>query len=113
MDESFGKKFAGKYIFESISWGRSNRITGECTKVHPVTRVSSIDMKKLQAMMLDATMIKRPKAVTYEVLVSENTDQGLPPSLGEILMAMADKVNGYGKESRDKLKKLKRRCGLE
>ena len=113
LDEQFGKQFKGTYVFKAISWAVSNRITSECTQLNPITRQTSIDLKKLQAMTLDASMVKRPSNVTLTMLEDENTETGLPLALGELLMAMADKVNGYGQEDRENLKKLKRQWGLE
>jgi len=112
IDDHFGKEYQGKYLFVGISWGVSNRITAECTKVNPVSRQSVIDLKTLQARMLMATLVQRPKIITLEHLLDE-TKKGLSPALGELLMAAADKVNGYSKEDREEVKKLKQRWGLE
>ena len=112
LDGTFGKEFSGTYVFQSITWAVSNKITSECTMLNPLTRITAIDLKKLQAMTLDATMIKRPNSITIEVLMDEDTKTGLPLPLGELLMAMADSINGYGEEDRDSLKKLKRQWGL-
>ena len=112
LDNYFGKEYSGKYVFQTISWATSNRITGDCTSVDPVSRRSSVDLKRLQALMLDATMIERPKEITLDLLMSEEPDKGLPPALGDLLMSLADKVNGYGDEDRDQAKKLRKQWGL-
>lgn len=111
LDERFGKEYSGKYVFESITWGRSNEITSECTSVNPLTKQSKVDLRRLQALMLDASMVERPKAITLEKLLSE-TD-GIPMSLGELLMSAADYVNGFGNKEREELKNLKQRWDLE
>jgi len=111
LDERFGKEYKGKYLFEGISWGISNRLTAECTKVNPVTRQSIVNLKELQAKMLIATLIEKPKIITLEHLMDE-TSKGLPTALGEVLMAVADKVNGYSVEDREELKKLKGQLGV-
>jgi len=112
LGEQFGKEYKGKYIFAGISWGISNRLTAECTKVNPVTRQSIVNLKELQAKMLMATLIEKPKVITLEHLMDE-TSKGLPTVLGELLMSIADKVNGYSVEDREELKKLREQLGLE
>jgi len=112
LGEQFGKEYKGKYIFAGISWGISNRITAECTKINPVTRQSIINLKELQARMLMATLIEKPKIITMEHLLDE-TNKGLPIALGEVLMTVADSVNGYSAKDREEIKKLKQRCHLE
>ena len=111
-EDYFGKEYMGKYVFQSISWAKSNEITSQCTATNPLTRQTTVDLKRLQALTLDAVMIDRPKAITLQKLMNEGED-GLPLSLGELLMGMADKVNGYSKEDREQLKKLKLGWGLE
>jgi len=111
-DKDFGSKYSGKYVFIPLSWGSSNRISGECTKIDAATKRSSVDIKMLQARMVMATLIEKPKIITLEHLLDESSD-GLPVALGELLMAASDKVNGYSKEDREALKNLKTRWGLE
>lgn len=111
LKDEFGKEYKGKYIFQSISWGKSNEITSKCTSVNPHTKQSKVDLKRMQALMLDATMIERPSLITLQKLLDE--ENGIPMSLGELLMQVADYVNGFGEEERKKLKNLKRRWNLE
>lgn len=111
-NKDFGSKYAGKYVFIALSWGTSNRISGECTKINAVTKKSSVDIKTLQARMVMATLVEKPKSITIEHLLDESSN-GLPVALGELLMAAADKVNGYSSEDREALKNLKVQWGLE
>lgn len=110
IDDRFGKEYSGKYKFCSISWGTSNRLTDECTTIVPGAKKTIVDLQKLQAKMLDATLVERPKAITFESLMEPN---GIPVVLGELLMGIADQVNGYGEGDRAALKKLRQRWGLE
>jgi len=112
LDDRFGKQYKGKYVFSGISWGISNRIGAECTKINPVTRQSIVNLKELQARLLIATLIEKPKIITLEHLLDE-TSNGLPLALGELLMMFADSVNGYSAKDREEIKKLKQRCHLE
>lgn len=111
IDSRFGKEYKGKYVFQSITWGRSNEITSDCTSINPLTKVNKIDLRRLQALMLDATMVERPKAITQEKLLS--LQDGIPMALGELLMAVADKVNGFGSKEREELKNLKQQWNLD
>jgi len=111
-EKDFGSKYKGKYVFVGISWGISNRITGECTTVNPLTRKSIVNIKDLQAKMLIATLIEKPDVITLEHLMDEGKN-GLPSALGEVLMAAADKVNGYSSKDREEVKNLKERWGLD
>ena len=108
-EEDFGSEFAGKYVFESIAWGTANQISSDCTKIDPIGRRSSIDLKELQARMLDVTLVERPKSITLDRLTAKD---GIPVALGEFLISIADQINGYSEEDRDRIKKLKQRCGL-
>jgi len=112
LDDRFGSQYKGEYLFVSISYGRSNAITAECTKVHPLGQRTEIDVKTLNAKMVLATLIKKPKIITLEHMVDESSN-GLPTALGELLMAATDYVNGYSPKERDRTKKLKEQWGLE
>lgn len=111
IDSRFGKEYKGKYVFQSITWGRSNEITSLCTSINPLTKQTKIDLRRLQGLMLDATMAERPSAITQEKLLS--LENGIPMALGELLMAVADKVNGFSTKEREELKNLKQRWNLE
>jgi hypothetical protein len=108
--EDFGEEFAGQYVFESIAWGTANQISSDCTKIDPITRRSSINLRELQGRMLDATMTVKPKSITLDRLTAKD---GIPVALGEFLISVADQVNGYSDEDRDRIKKLRQRCGLD
>lgn len=108
--EDFGKEFAGKYVFETLSYGTSNQISSDCSTIDPLTRKTKIDLRELNAKMLDATMTERPNSITLETLRSKD---GIPAVLGDFLSQVADYVNGYSEEERDRLKKLKQRFGVD
>ena len=107
--EDFGPEYAGKYVFETISWGALNQITSDSTTIDSVTRKGSIDIKKMNAKILDQTMTERPKTVNLDALIQVH---GIPGPLGEFLMDIADEVNGGSEAERERIKKLKQRCGL-
>jgi hypothetical protein len=107
--EDFGREYAGKYVFETLSYGTSNKISSDCTSIEPTTRKTNIDLRELNARMLDAVLVERPNSITLETLRSKD---GIPAALGEFLSEIADLVNGYSPEDRERLKKLKQRFGL-
>lgn len=69
--EDFGPEYAGKYVFETLAWGALNQITSDCTKLDPVSRKGSVDIKQLNAKMLDATLTSRPSIITFDALISQ------------------------------------------
>lgn len=111
LDKRFGSEYAGTYKFRSITWGRSNEITSNCTSINSLTKQSKIDLKRLQALMLDATMVERPSAITLEKLLS--LENGISMVLGELLMSVADHVNGFSNKEREEVKNLKQRWNLD
>jgi len=96
VGEEYGKKYKGKYVYRSISWGKQNTLTEQCTRYSPGGQ-SRIDMKLLQAKLVMATLREAPKAITLSHLVDES-DNGLPAGLGSRMMQIVDKVNNIQPE---------------
>jgi hypothetical protein len=85
IDERFGKKYAGRYVFREISWAKRSRIIQKHTKYHPTSgQVVNSDYIAIQAETIFASLKEQPenKPVTLEKLLSE--DDGIPIALGEI-----------------------------
>lgn len=99
VDERFGKEYAGKYVFQEISWAKRSRIIQKHTKYHPITgQVIHSDCVAIQAETILASLKEHPQAVTLEKLLSE--DDGVPIGLGEILRKAANRVCGLTREER-------------
>ena len=61
LDERFGEKYAGCYVFGEISWAKRSRIIQKHTKYHPVTgQVVSSDYVAIQAETIWASLKEQP-----------------------------------------------------
>jgi len=95
LDESFGKEFAGRYIFQEISWAKRSRIIQKHTKYHPISgQVASSDYIAIQAETIWASLKEQPphKPITLEKLLNE--EEGVPIGLGELFSQIVNKLNG-------------------
>jgi len=96
IGEEYGKKYKGKYVYRSISWGKQNSITEQCTKYMPGGK-TRVDMKLLQAKLVMATLRESPKVIRLSHLIDES-DNGLPVALGSKIIQLVDKVNSVQSE---------------
>ena len=95
LDERFGKEYAGKYVFEDISWARRSRIIQKHTKYHPTTgNVVSSDYVTIQAETIWASLKEQPenKPITLKKLLSE--EDGIPIGLGELFSKVVNRLCG-------------------
>jgi len=95
IDERFGKEYAGKYVFQEITWAKRNRIIQRHTKYSqmPGKGVKS-DFVAIQAETVWASLKQQPehKPISLEKLLSE--EDGIPIELGELLSKVVNKLNG-------------------
>ena len=95
IDDRFGEEYAGKYVFQEISWAKRSRIIQKHTKYHPITgNVRSSDYVAIQAETIWASLKEQPenKPITLEKLLSE--DDGIPIALGESFSKVVNKLCG-------------------
>jgi hypothetical protein len=95
INERFGKEYAGRYVFQEITWAKRSRIIQKHTKYHPITgQVRSSDYIAVQAETIWASLKEQPasKPLTLEKLLSE--DDGIPVSLGELFSRIVNKLCG-------------------
>lgn len=107
IDEKFGKEYAGRYVFQEISWAKRSRIIQKHTKYHPQTgQILSSDFVAIQAETIWASLKEQPpnKPITLEKLLSEGED-GIPVQLGELFSQVVNKLCGLTSEE------LKNSCG--
>jgi len=98
LDDCFGKEYAGKYVFQEITWAKRNRIIQKHTRYHPVSgQVVSSDFVAIQAETIWASLKQQPanKPITLEKLLSE--EDGIPIELGELFSKIANKLCGITK----------------
>jgi hypothetical protein len=94
VDERYGKEYAGKYVFQEITWAKRNRILQKYTRYNPQTgSVVTTDYVAIQAETVFASLVEQPenKPITLEKMLSEAED-GLPITLGELLSKTANKL---------------------
>ena len=95
LDNRFGEEYAGRYVFEEITWAKRSRIIQKYTKYSQMTgQVVSSDYVAIQAETIFASLKEQPesKPVTLEKLLSE--EDGIPVGLGELFSKIANKLNG-------------------
>ena len=94
VDERFGKEYAGRYVFQEITWAKRNRILQKYTRYNAQTgTVITTDYVAIQAETIWASLKQQPenKPITLEKLLSE--DEGVPIGLGELLSRITNKLN--------------------
>jgi hypothetical protein len=95
VDERFGKEYAGRYVFQEISWAKRNRILQKYTRYNPQTgSILTTDYVAIQAETVMASLKEQPpsKPITVEKLLSENSEEGVPIELGELFSRIANKL---------------------
>ena len=95
VDQRFGKDYAGKYVFQEITWAKRSRIIQKYTKYHPVSgQVLSSDYVAIQAETIWASLKEQPKnePITLEKLLSE--EDGVPIGLGELFSQVVNRLCG-------------------
>jgi hypothetical protein len=94
VDERFGKEYAGRYVFNEITWAKRNRILQKYTRYNPQTGgVLNVDYVAIQAETIIASLREQPehKPVTLEKLLAE--ENGVPIGLGELFSQIVNRLN--------------------
>jgi hypothetical protein len=88
----YGEEYAGKYVFQELTWARRSRIIQKYTRYHPLSgQVVSSDFIAIQAETIWAALKEQPAnaPITLEKLLGE--EDGVLIALGELLSRV---VNG-------------------
>jgi hypothetical protein len=99
MDERFGREYAGKYVFQEITWAKRSRIIQKYTRYSQQTgQVVTSDYVAIQAETIMASLKEQPpnKPITLEKLLSE--EDGVPIELGELFSQIVNRLNAVGLE---------------
>lgn len=94
IDERFGEEYAGRYLFQEISWAKRSRIIQKYTKYSQHTgQVISSDYVAIQAETIWASLKEQPKhkPITLKKLQSE--ENGIPIGLGELFSQIVNRLN--------------------
>jgi hypothetical protein len=101
IGEEFGREYAGKYVFQELTWAKRSRIIQKHTKYHPLTgQVQSSDYIAIQAETIMASLKEQPpnKPITLEKLLSEEPERGVPIALGELFSQIVNRLNNVSLE---------------
>jgi hypothetical protein len=99
IDERFGKEYAGKYVFQEITWAKRSRIIQKYTHYSQQTgQVVTSDYVAIQAETIMASLKEQPpnKPITLEKLLSE--EDGVPIELGELFSQIVNRLNAVDLE---------------
>jgi len=101
IDERFGREYAGKYVFQEITWAKRNRIIQKYTRYSQQTgQVVTSDYVAIQAETIMASLKEQPtnKPITLEKLLSEDPEKGVPIELGELFSQTVNRLNAVSLE---------------
>jgi hypothetical protein len=99
IDDHFGKEYAGRYVFQEITWAKRSRIIQKHTRYHPLTgQVVGSDFVAIQAETVWASLREQPahRPVTVEKLLGE--EDGVPVELGELFCKVANGLCGITRD---------------
>lgn len=86
-------EYAGRYVFQEITWAKRSRIIQKHTRYHPISgQVLSSDFIAIQAETIWAALKEQPpnQPLTLETLLGE--ENGVPIALGELLSRIVNNL---------------------
>ncbi|MCL4410226.1 MAG: hypothetical protein M1356_07945 [Gammaproteobacteria bacterium] len=92
IGNEYGAEYAGRYVFQEITWAKRSRIIQKHTKYHPISgQVQNSDFIAIQAETIWAALKEQPQTnpLSLEKLLGE--ENGIPIPLGELFSQV---VNG-------------------
>ena len=95
LDKRFGIDYAGRYVFQEITWAKRSRIIQKHTKYHSLTgQVLKSDYIAIQAETIWAALKEQPEntPISLEKLLSE--DAGVPVGVGELFSQVVNRLCG-------------------
>jgi len=99
IDRRVGREYAGKYVFEEITWAKRSRIIQKHTNYHPLTgQILKSDYVAIQAETIWASLKEQPesKPITLEKLLGE--EDGIPIGVGEFFSRVVNRLCGVTPE---------------
>ena len=95
----YGNEYAGKYVFQELTWAKRSRIIQKHTKYHSITgQVINSDFIAIQAETIWASLKEQPpnQPITLEKLLGE--ENGISIALGELLSKIANNLCSLSRE---------------
>ena len=99
IGKEYGVEYAGKYVFQELTWAKRSRIIQKHTKYHPLSgQVQNSDFLAIQAETIWAALKEQPTSnpLSLEKLLSE--ENGVPIALGELLSKIVNNLCVLGGE---------------
>mgnify|MGYP000942423559 CR=1 FL=1 len=99
IDAEYGEEYAGKYVFQELTWAKRSRIIQKYTKYHPVTgQIASSDFIAIQAETIWAALKGQPlgNPLSLEKLLGE--ENGVPIALGELFSKVVNSLCALSRE---------------
>jgi len=99
LGTEYGEEYAGKYVFQELTWAKRSRIIQKHTRYHPVSgQVVSSDFIAIQAETIWAALKEQPlnTPITLEKLLGE--ENGIPIALGELLSKIVNSLCAMTRE---------------
>jgi hypothetical protein len=93
LGTEYGEEYAGKYVFQELTWAKRSRIIQKHTRYHPLSgQVLSSDFIAIQAETIWASLKEQPpqEPLTLESLLGE--ENGIPVPLGELLSKIVNSL---------------------
>ena len=99
LGAEYGAEYAGKYVFQELTWAKRSRIIQKHTRYNPISgQVLSSDFIAIQAETIWAALKEQPPqmALTLERLLSE--ENGIPIPLGEVFSQIVNNLCAMTRE---------------
>ena len=99
LGAEYGEEYAGKYVFQELTWAKRSRLIQKHTRYHPVSgQVVSSDFIAIQAETIWAALKEQPPntPLTLERLLGE--ENGIPIALGELLSKIVNDLCAMTRE---------------
>jgi hypothetical protein len=99
IDPEYGLEYAGKYVFQELTWAKRSRIIQKHTKYHPISgQVVNSDFIAIQAETIWAALKDQPlnMPLNLEKLLGE--ENGVPIALGELLSKIVNNLCALSRE---------------
>jgi hypothetical protein len=99
LGSEYGEEYAGKYVFQELTWAKRSRIIQKHTRYHPVSgQVVSSDFIAIQAETIWAALKEQPpqEPLTLERLLGE--EDGVPIALGELFSQVVNDLCAMTRE---------------
>ncbi len=99
LGTEYGAEYAGKYVFQELTWAKRSRIIQKHTRYHPVSgQVISSDFIAIQAETIWTSLKEQPPhtPITLERLLGEENGVSIP--LGELFSKIVNDLCAMTRE---------------